>query len=296
LATDQILADENALNEVLWPLTDHLGTTRDLATYDSVNGTDIDTHRVFDSFGNVVPGGFGSATLLFGFTGRLFDEATQLQYNLNRWYDAATGRWISEDPIGFAGGDTNLNRYVGNAPTFNVDPDGLRAFTMEVVYYFKEINMNANVQKEVDRIFQDLMNRFSAKDKNGKFCNTLKLSWKDAKSKDNYNKTRFGLSDRENFGFGYPKKVTLGIEDTYSGVGEGQGFNYEGNLKGSVLVNDIAVATAIAHELGFHGITGYADHFHDFGYTDAKLGGQKGKTFSDEAGKLIAKALGLDKC
>jgi uncharacterized protein RhaS with RHS repeats len=36
------------------------------------------------------------------------------------------GRWISEDPIGFAAGDANVYRYVGNVPTTNVDPLGLQ--------------------------------------------------------------------------------------------------------------------------------------------------------------------------
>jgi len=40
-------------------------------------------------------------------------------------YDATVGRWLSEDPIGFAGQDTNLWRYAANAPTTQVDPTGL---------------------------------------------------------------------------------------------------------------------------------------------------------------------------
>jgi type VI secretion system secreted protein VgrG len=48
-----------------------------------------------------------------------------LQNNLNRWYDAKSGRWVSEDPIGFAAGLTNLSGYVGNAPTAFTDPSGL---------------------------------------------------------------------------------------------------------------------------------------------------------------------------
>jgi hypothetical protein len=44
---------------------------------------------------------------------------------VNRWYDAAVGRWISEDPIGFAGGDANLSRYVGNRSNSETDPSGL---------------------------------------------------------------------------------------------------------------------------------------------------------------------------
>jgi hypothetical protein len=49
-----------------------------------------------------------------------------LQNNLNRWYDSSTGRWISQNPIGFAAGDANLYRYVGNGPTNATDPSGLK--------------------------------------------------------------------------------------------------------------------------------------------------------------------------
>ena len=31
-------------------------------------------------------------------------------------------RWINEDPIGYEAGDTNLYRYVGNAPCNDTDP------------------------------------------------------------------------------------------------------------------------------------------------------------------------------
>jgi hypothetical protein len=44
---------------------------------------------------------------------------------MHRWYDPETGRWISEDPIGFAAGDANLYRYVGNGVTGATDPSGL---------------------------------------------------------------------------------------------------------------------------------------------------------------------------
>ena len=64
-------------------------------------------------------------TRFFGYTGRFFDDDTGLQWNTNRWYDPGVGRWLSEDPIGFAGGDPNLYRYVANSPGAFVDPDGL---------------------------------------------------------------------------------------------------------------------------------------------------------------------------
>lgn len=39
--------------------------------------------------------------------------------------DAITGKFISKDPIGFGGGDTNLYRYVGNNSVNRKDPSGL---------------------------------------------------------------------------------------------------------------------------------------------------------------------------
>jgi RHS repeat-associated protein len=130
-AVDQILAVESvdsltSAGDVLWPLTDHLNTTRDLAEYNA--GTDtasIASHRVFDSFGNLVSESAPAIITLFGFTARPFDVASGLQWNLNRWYISTLGVWVSEDPIAFAAGDSSLRRYVGNATVTSVDPSGL---------------------------------------------------------------------------------------------------------------------------------------------------------------------------
>src|SRR5690606_33329300 len=50
-----------------------------------------------------------------------------------RMYDPKVGRFISEDPIGFAGGDINLYGYVGNDPIGKRDPLGL--YEIDVHYY-----------------------------------------------------------------------------------------------------------------------------------------------------------------
>ena len=130
-AVDHLFADEQvtSLNDpgsLLYALTDHENSIRDLVTYDA--GTDTTTvanHRIFDTYGNLDSQTNAAVDCLFGYTGRALDEATDLQNNTNRWYEAITGRWLSQDPIGFAGGDANLYRYVGNSPTNWVDPNGL---------------------------------------------------------------------------------------------------------------------------------------------------------------------------
>jgi RHS repeat-associated protein len=62
---------------------------------------------------------------LVGYTGQERDASTGLYQMGQRWYDPRTGRWLSEDPIGFDGGDPNLYRYVGNGVTYRTDPTGL---------------------------------------------------------------------------------------------------------------------------------------------------------------------------
>jgi len=63
------------------------------------------------------------------FTGRE-DDGTGVLYYRARYYSPRLQRFISEDPIGFGGGDTNLYRYVGNAPTIKSDPVGLWGITL----------------------------------------------------------------------------------------------------------------------------------------------------------------------
>ncbi|WP_409523221.1 RHS repeat-associated core domain-containing protein [Nitrincola sp. MINF-07-Sa-05] len=59
------------------------------------------------------------------FQGQWLDEETGLYYNRYRFYDPRQGRYITQDPIGLAGG-MNSYAYVGN-PTGWVDPLGLDA-------------------------------------------------------------------------------------------------------------------------------------------------------------------------
>lgn len=58
------------------------------------------------------------------YKGREWDAEARLYYNRARWYDPAVGRFISEDPIGLAGG-INLMAFAGNDPVNYSDPFGL---------------------------------------------------------------------------------------------------------------------------------------------------------------------------
>jgi RHS repeat-associated protein len=59
-----------------------------------------------------------------GDVGYYQDPTTGLYYVKARWYDPVTGRFISEDPIWFDGGDWNLYRYAENEPVQHIDPSG----------------------------------------------------------------------------------------------------------------------------------------------------------------------------
>jgi RHS repeat-associated protein len=130
-AVDQIMAVEDVTSlgsagTVKWAFTDHLGTPRDLASYNAgTDTTTLENHRVFDSYGKLVSQTNGSFTIAIGFTGVYFDITTSYNYHRARWYDMNAGRWVSEDPIGFAGRAANLQEYVGNSPTNFTDPSGL---------------------------------------------------------------------------------------------------------------------------------------------------------------------------
>lgn len=76
----------------------------------------------YDVYGNIRSGGLGPVPQRLA--GMWWDEDAGLYYVRSRWYDANLGRFLSIDPIGLAGGDLNLYRYVGNNPLDFVDPMG----------------------------------------------------------------------------------------------------------------------------------------------------------------------------
>ena len=62
----------------------------------------------------------------FTFIGRhgVMTEPNGFYYMRARYYDPQTGRFISQDPLGFDGGDVNLYIYAANNPIVYLDPNG----------------------------------------------------------------------------------------------------------------------------------------------------------------------------
>ncbi len=78
----------------------------------------------YDSYGNIESAVEGIPNP-FTYTGREFDAESGLYYYRARYYDAQTGRFTTEDPIGIAGGGINYYQYVMGNPGNLADPLGL---------------------------------------------------------------------------------------------------------------------------------------------------------------------------
>lgn len=114
-------ADPNAAANarIYFSHTDHLGTPTLL--------TDGDQNIVWQA--NYDP--FGKATVStetvtnnIRFPGQYYDAETGWHYNMHRYYDPGTGRYLQSDPIGLSGG-INTYTYVRNNPLNYTDSTGL---------------------------------------------------------------------------------------------------------------------------------------------------------------------------
>ncbi len=100
---------------------DQVGSLRVVA---DVNGNVI-SEIMYDSFGNIIEQTNPSFIVPLGLAGGLHDQDTNWVRFGWRDYDPRTGRFTAPDPIGLAGGDSDVYGYCLDDPVNGVDPLGL---------------------------------------------------------------------------------------------------------------------------------------------------------------------------
>ncbi|MDQ1833109.1 DUF6861 domain-containing protein [Massilia scottii] len=118
--------------------TDHLGTPRELTDA----GGNLSWSGSYRAWGNVLTvdmaapaadalGGALEQAQPIRFQGQYHEAETGLHYNRFRYYDPDIGRFVSQDPIGLAGG-FNTYQYAPNPVTW-IDPAGLSGTPIVVI-------------------------------------------------------------------------------------------------------------------------------------------------------------------
>jgi RHS repeat-associated protein len=122
-SVDEVLSVKRGA-ETYFVETDSLGSVVRVT-----DGANVAAAYEYNSFGKVT-GQTGTTQTPYLFQGREFDQESGLYYYRARYYDPSVGRFLSEDPMAFAG-SANFYSFVRNNPTNFLDPFGLRPCTDE---------------------------------------------------------------------------------------------------------------------------------------------------------------------
>jgi RHS repeat-associated protein len=140
--------------------TNYLGAVHQLT---DINGT-IVWEAVYQPFGETVINAGSTVVNNWRMPGQYFDAETGLHYNYFRYYDAATGRYLTPDPIGLEGG-INLYAYSLDNPVLFIDPYGLdirtpkwavKGFINNGKGLVSSVSNNAFSEEEMNRIIDKI--------------------------------------------------------------------------------------------------------------------------------------------
>jgi RHS repeat-associated protein len=177
---DGMNAVQEAVGSVTNPILTGLGVDERFARNDVNGRTDLLTDALNSTIALTDPTGkitqqysydpYGSVTMSdtstgftnpYLYTGREADSAG-LYYYRARYYSPAMGRFISEDPIGFSGGQNNFYGYVAGNPIGLIDPLGLAACPAIVKAFFQALGPTINKMSEDMDIDPNYMYALSA--------------------------------------------------------------------------------------------------------------------------------------
>lgn len=133
VSVDTSRRHETILGTPPMPIMDYYVTTDAMGSVMAVldEAGNVLERRSYDAFGQVtfmLPDGTVVADsptgVEIGFQGQQIDELTGMYQMGYRWYSPLLGRWVSQDPIGLAGG-VNICEFSKNCPTVQSDSSGL---------------------------------------------------------------------------------------------------------------------------------------------------------------------------
>jgi hypothetical protein len=200
------------------------------------------------------------------------------------------------DPLGFAGEDANLTRYVGNAPTQYTDPTGLARGVANIDIFTNDADLPDDVIAELNRIFANVVRKCGAGPGFKIFVyqhkGTGPLGFFDPvpnPSPQGYTgpSQDYGVNVRNGK---IPNQGALAIE------GEDVITYDEQRVRDTAADLHVpynkALAAVLAHEIGHHAIAGKTAHPYAEGYIDARKG-KVGGDFSPETCRAIVGRFGF---
>jgi RHS repeat-associated protein len=165
-------------------------------------------------------------------------EPNGFYYMRARYYDPQVGRFISEDPIGFDGGDVNLMAYAGNNPVMRIDPLGL---------WTLGINFGGNAGVGFG----------------GGGVMSLNFGWS---SKDGFS---FSLTSTASGGAVAGAGASVGIGVTYTNASNVNQLNGSSSLIGRSGLGPVTIEGVAGSD--YNGVTGTFNIGRPFGYTASSI-------------------------
>jgi len=120
----------------------HFNHRGDTVALSDTNGIITDRYA-YDAYGQMVSDAANTTIQPFKFIGKygVMEDSSSFYFMRARYYDAQVGKFLSEDPLGFEGGDWNTYSYATNNPIMKID------FTP----YFEKYQ---TIVKQADELFE----------------------------------------------------------------------------------------------------------------------------------------------